>query len=85
MVRAPKIEYGKPYGPKDRKWVTRVDGFKISSDKHAYVCETCGAVFQSKNIHRRSLFRTDDPRCIECEKNCRGALKRVCECPPIVF
>ena len=86
-----KIEYGTEGYLKD--WVISCDGFSIAGDKHAYVCQKCGAVFQSKNISSRTLFETEDPRCRTCANTCGTAytqmeleemLKRVCKCKPIV-
>ena len=76
----------------ERERVKSVDGFHIMSDKHAYKCKICGAIWQSKNIYNRSLFRTDDPRCEECDDmggsgeltHPREELEQVCKCDPIV-
>jgi hypothetical protein len=71
--------------------VEEVDGFEIQSDKCAYICRECGAIFNSKNIYCRSLFHTNDPQCKECihiyrrnkdermDVNIRN-LDKICEC-----
>ena len=63
--------------------IYKAGGFLISSDKHAYQCQECGAIFQSKNKDYRSIFATDDRRCDKCNHS-SDALKRVCDCKPIV-
>lgn len=72
--------------PSGYKKVTSVDGFSIASDKHAYKCKRCGAIFQSKNIYTRGIFPTDDPRCKNCDdvRHDYLDLEKVCECDPIV-
>jgi len=73
------IKYGDtPYGQK----ILYVEGLRIAWDKHAYECQTCGAIWQSKNIRSRNIFPTDDERCNTCDHlNC---LKQICRCDPIV-
>lgn len=58
-------------------------GFYISDDKHAYECQECGAIYQSKNKDSRSLFATDDLRCNNCNHGL-DSLLRICECKEIV-
>jgi hypothetical protein len=69
-----------------RRHVESVNGFNISPDKHAYRCKICSAIFESKNITCRSIFPTNDPKCIECNKMEHYAedLERVCECEPVI-
>ena len=58
---------------------------KIAGDKHAYVCEECGCIFQSKNLYSRNLFDTSDSRTSNCNISHSGdMLRQVCKCDPIV-
>lgn len=76
------IQYGLWNGA---KFVVSVDGFKIASDKCAYECKNCGAIFQSKNELYRSIFATNDPRCKTCKDGENIDLQRICECEPLDF
>lgn len=40
-----------------------VNGFQISSDKCAFACKKCGAIYSSKGLYGRSFFPTSDPKC----------------------
>ena len=65
--------------------VIEVDGFHISSDKCAYECIYCKAIYMSKNISIRSIFATDDPRSGKICTNKEGHdLKRICKCEEII-
>lgn len=71
----------------DTRHVKYVNDFYIGSDKHAYQCQKCGAIFQSKSIDERTIFKTDDPKCISCDENRHSIddLKRICACPERYF
>ena len=45
--------------------VYSVNGYRIASDKHAYECLECGAIYQSKGATCHTIFPTDDPLCNE--------------------
>jgi hypothetical protein len=71
--------------------VHTVDGFHISSDKCAYECNKCGAIYQSKG-EGHTMFRTSDPRCAkevhsESEIGSSGYresnLTKICVCPDL--
>ena len=80
----PKVKYHElGYKIGQRGCILSVDGFTISANKHAYVCRKCGAVFQSKNVEVRSIFRTNDMRCGSCVHGVED-LERVCDCDPSV-
>jgi hypothetical protein len=53
-------------GDENYPHIYSVDGFYISGDKCAWECVKCGAIWESKAINCRSIFETDDPRCIRC-------------------
>jgi hypothetical protein len=84
-----KIKYQKY--PSGYEGVIEVDGFRIAEDKCAYECNVCGAIYMSKNIDCRSVFRTDDPRS-PCSHIATGIfsemgepkLTRICKCEPII-
>lgn len=61
--------------------VYSVDGFKIASDKCAYACKQCGAIWESKGLGH-SLFTTDDPRCTD-ETHTISDLVKLCICEDI--
>jgi hypothetical protein len=67
----------------DHSHVYSVDGFKIASDKHAYECMECGAIYQSKDARDRTVFPTDDPRCSRETHKMKSLSNRICQCPTI--
>ncbi|HKG87287.1 MAG TPA: hypothetical protein VKA95_03085 [Nitrososphaeraceae archaeon] len=76
-----EYDYGYKIGDTERK-IYSVDGFRIASDKCAYVCQKCKAVYQSKTLFGRTMFHTKDPRCKTCDHGFID-LKKVCECPDL--
>jgi len=57
-----------------------IDGYRIASDKHAYECLICGAIFESKGADCHTVFDTDDPRCKECKHPAKFLSGRLCAC-----
>lgn len=87
MVRYRRGEYDNP-----TIHVHTVDGFHISSDKCAYECDKCGAIYQSKGEFGHTIFQTSDPRCAKEEHSeskigSRGYrernLTKICVCPDL--
>jgi len=74
--------------PSGVEHIEKVNGFWIAGDKHAYQCQKCGAIFQSKNKDCRNIIPTADPQCYSCEQNIKHTnddLKQVCKCDPIIL
>jgi biotin synthase-related radical SAM superfamily protein len=73
----------------DRIRIHSVNGHAISSDKCAYECQLCGAIYESKEYPNHSFFRTSDPRCAtetHYDSNTICGLQeveKICLCPSI--
>lgn len=69
-----------------REDITGLVLIDIAGDKHAYACSECGCIFQSKNMHSRNLFDTNDTKTDNCNNSGHDYSKliQICECEPIV-
>lgn len=47
----------------DHVKIHSVNGFRIPSDKCAFACKKCGAIYTSRALYDRSFFPTSDPKC----------------------
>lgn len=71
--------------PNGYERINKVDKISIAGDKHAYECKFCGAIYQSKNIDCRSIFKTDDVRSeLQCHNKEGHDLVRICKCEPVI-
>jgi hypothetical protein len=69
-----------------------VNGFRISSDKCAFACKKCGAIYKSKALYGHSFFPTSDLKC-KAEVHSRFEkrqdqiveynLEKICICPDL--
>lgn len=59
-----------------------VNGHTIAPDKCAYICQLCGAIYQSKDYNGYTLFDTTDPRC-QMETHGLQKLEKICLCHTI--
>jgi hypothetical protein len=57
------MRYRQTYAAEDTIRIHSINGHTIASDKCAYICQLCGAIYQSKDYYGYTLFDTNDPRC----------------------
>jgi hypothetical protein len=68
--------------------VYSVNGYHIASDKCAYECKLCNAIYESKEDGYSRAFRTGDPRCnnethYDNSRTGLRSLQKICVCPTI--
>ncbi len=83
------IRYRQTSAAEDRIRIHSVNGHTIASDKCAYICQLCGAIYQSKEYPNHSFFPTTDPNCLlETHQNYDMIcglqnVEKICLCPTI--